>query len=377
MTQTKDGTLKGHPTNKLLQGMTVVDTDVHAHETPAALVPYCEMPWRKTLEFISTIPARYLDVPGFAPVMSAWPLLPQSSGDRRNTVTTAAQMREDLNDLGVDIGVIFPDHFLLLPALRDSDYAAALARAYNRWLTDEWLGKDNGLKGAIIAVPQNPKSAAEEIRRYAAHRNVAAVFLPTCCVDPLYGNPCYDPVYDAAQETGLPVMLHSVTAVHPVFPFNLHGFSTIFAAHILAHGLSMVANLVSMMETGVPARFPKLRIGFTEAGISWVPWIMHRMDKEYSERRRDVPFLTDRPSTYIRRMFFATQPIEEPEHLRDVATLLPLFGGEDSVMFASDWPHHDFDHPNKVLQIPLAAEVHRKIMGENAMRFLNLKKEAR
>ena len=107
--------------------------------------------------------------------------------------------------------------------------------------------------------------------------------------------------------------------------------------------------------------------------MSWVPWIMMRMDKEYAERRREVPLLHDRPSKYIRRMFFATQPVEEPEHLADMATLLTLFGGEDSVCFASDWPHHDFDHPSKVLQIPLSDQVQRKIMSENALRLLGHK----
>ncbi len=101
------------------------------------------------------------------------------------------------------------------------------------------------------------------------------------------------------------------------------------------------------------------------------------MDKEYNERRRDVPFLKDRPSTYVRQMFFATQPIEEPEHLGDMATLLTLFGGEDNVVFASDWPHHDFDHPSKVLQIPVSEEVQRKLMGGNAMRLLNLREPVR
>ena len=58
--------------------------------------------------------------------------------------------------------------------------------------------------------------------------------------------------------------------------------------------------------------------------------------------------------------------------MADMATLMSLFGGEDSVMFASDWPHHDFDHPSKVLQIPVSADVQRKIMGGNAMRLLRL-----
>ncbi len=366
----KDSTLQGHTARK--KDLVIVDMDIHAHETPAALMPYCEMPWRKTLEALSTVPHRYLDLPAFGPSLNITPPFPQSGGDRRTTVTSAGQMRQDLDELGVDIGVIFPDHFLLHAAIRQTDYAVALARAYNRWLVDEWLNADNGLKGAIIAPHHDPAAAAAEVRQYAGHKHVVAIYLPTSCVDPLYGHRRYDPLYDAAQETGLPVIFHSVTAVYPVFPFNLQGFDTQFGMHLLAHPFSLIANLVSMMESGVPARFPGLKIAFTEGGIAWVPWIMWRMDKEYGERRREVPFLTDRPSTYVSRMFFATQPIEEPENLHAMVTLLSLFNGENSVMFASDWPHHDFDHPSKVLQIPVADEVKRKIMGSNAMRLLGL-----
>lgn len=368
----QSSTLTGRPSKARRQGYFVVDADVHAHETPAALRPYMEMPWRKALEQLEQVPARYLDIPGFAPNLGSFPPALTPGSQRRMTVTSAGQMRADLDELGVDIGIIFPDHFLTHAAIKQDDYAVALARAYNRWLVDEWLGEDNGLKGVVLAPHHDPVAAAAEVRRYAGHRHIVAIFLPTSCVEPLYGHRRYDPLYIAAEETGLPVMFHSVTAVHPVFPFNLHGYETPFAAHALAHPFSLIANLVSMMETGVPARFPKLQIAFTEGGISWVPWIMMRLDKEYMERRREVPWLTERPSEYIRRMFFATQPIEEPEHLKDMATLLSLFGGEDSVMFASDWPHHDFDHPDKVLQIPVSDAVRRKLMGGNAARLLKL-----
>ncbi len=161
------------------EGVRVVDVDVHAHESPAALAPYCEMPWRKSLELISQVPERYLDIPFFAPQMAVWtPPFPQSGSERRQVVTSSKQMREDLNELRIDTGVVFPDNLLLLGAMRDGDYAVALARAYNRWLIDEWLAEDNGIKGAIIAPSQNPVIAAEEIRRYASHRNVAAIFSP-------------------------------------------------------------------------------------------------------------------------------------------------------------------------------------------------------
>ncbi len=63
-------------------------------------------------------------------------------------------------------------------------------------------------------------------------------------------------MFDAAQECGLPIVLHAVTAINPVFPFNLQQFDTLFAVHSLAHTMAMVANAVRMIETGVPVRFP-------------------------------------------------------------------------------------------------------------------------
>lgn len=358
---------------KLLQGMNVVDVDVHINDRPQALLPYCELPWRKTLEHLAKLPQRYLDIPSYAPSINPWPSFPQGTGARRMQVNSADQLRKDLDQLGVNVGLLFPDHLLLLATLKRSEYAVAVARAYNRWLVEEWLSGDLGLKGAIIVPPQDPAAAAVEIRGYAAQRHVAAIFLPTSCVEPLYGSRFYDPIFEAAQETGLPLFFHSVTMVHPNFPFNLHGFETSFGAHVVAHPFSLVANLVSLVETGVVARFPGLRFAFSEGGVGWVPWIMLRLDKEYSERRRDVPFLRDRPSIYIKQMmFFASQPVEEPENMSKLATLIDLFDGDHSVMFASDWPHHDFDHPTKLMQVPLSPDARRRVMGGNAARLLRL-----
>ena len=98
-----------------------------------------------------------------------------------------------------------------------------------------------------------------------------------------------------------------------------------------------------------------------------MPFVCNRLDKEYLERRREVPFLTERPSHYVKRIYVATQPIEEPERLRDIVTLMELYDGEDTTVFASDWPHHDFDHPMKLDQVPLREEQRRKVFGENAL----------
>jgi predicted TIM-barrel fold metal-dependent hydrolase len=108
-----------------------------------------------------------------------------------------------------------------------------------------------------------------------------------------------------------------------------------------------------------------------------MPFVCNRLDKEYVERRREVPFLTERPSHYVKRMYVATQPIEEPERLRDIVTLNELFDGQDTTMYASDWPHHDFDHPTKLDQVPLGDELRRKVFGENALTLFGIDRDGR
>ena len=356
-----------------LRDLLIVDIDVHVHESPGALAPYCDMPWRVALENVADVPERYLDIPGFSPggdgtLTARFP----SSHEATRMVHTPDQMVSELKEIEVDLAVLFPDHLLKLAVLPQADYAAALARAYNAWLVAEWTSARPELLGAIVACPQDPAAAAAEIERYATEPSVACVYLPCAGLEPLWGHRRYDPIFAAAEAAGLPLLLHAVTVTSPVFPFNNHGFDTELGRHATSHTFSIMANLVHMITTGVPVRFPGLRVGVTEAGISWMPFLCQRLDKEYLERRREVPFLTERPSHYLKQVYIATQPIEEPENLRDIVTLMELFDGEDTTMFASDWPHHDFDHPMKLNQVPFTATARRKVFGENALRFLGI-----
>jgi predicted TIM-barrel fold metal-dependent hydrolase len=357
--------------HETLADLFVVDADVHVHEDPAELAEYAEAPWDVALQEIAKVEERYLDLPGISPRAEYRVPFPGGS-NRRQIVTSARELRGGLNALHVDQAVLFPDHLLFLAMVRDPAFATALARSYNHWLYERWLTEERSLKGALVVAPQNPEAGAEDIRRRAGEREFACVYLPASGLKILYGHELYDPVYRAAAEAGLPVVIHSVEAVYPAFPFQLEQFRTSMAVHALAHPLSMAANLVSMLETGVPVRFPDLKIGFMEAGTAWIPFIASRLDKEYIERRREVPMLQERPSATMRRFYYGTQPIEEPERRRDVTALFELFDGENTAMFASDWPHHDFDHPQHVFSLPFSPEARRKIMGLNAARFFGL-----
>jgi predicted TIM-barrel fold metal-dependent hydrolase len=351
--------------------MLIIDADVHVNDRPAELVPYIDEPWRMSLEDLAKMPERYLDVPGYAPGMKLDPPIP--GGQPRRTVNTAREMREELSELGIDIGILFPDNLLLFAPIPHIEYATALSHAYNRWLMEEWLLKADGLYGALLACPQNPEDSAREIERYGREEKIVAVYLPTAGVNPLWGHRKYDPIMAAAEAAGLPVALHSVTLVSPAFPYQLDQFENHFARQVLSHSFGMMANLTSLMHSGVPARYPKLRIVFTEAGIAWAPYMMWRMDLYYNEYRRMVPVLDKRPSDYMKeRMWFATQPLEAPDDPRHLVETIEHIGGADRILFASDWPHHDFDHPKAIMRLPMSSDMKRKIMGENAQALFNI-----
>ncbi len=163
--------------------------------------------------------------------------------------------------------------------------------------------------------------------------------------------------------------LHSVSGSSWGFPFNVEQFEGAIAGHTVSHVFAMMANLMSFMETGVPVRFPDLRIFFGEAGLTWVPFLRMRLDKEFNENRRAWPFYDDMPSTWVDTMYFGTQPIEEPVRRSDLVDMINLYRGEDRTVFATDWPHHDFDHPRAAFELPVTDEIKRKIMGLNALKL--------
>ena len=337
-----------------LSDLLIVDADVHVHESPGALAPYCDGPWDVALRNVADVPERYLDIPGFSPggdgtLTARFP----TSHEAARMVHTPEQMVAELRRS-------------TSTSRCSSPTTCSSCRCCPRPTTPP-PSRAPTTPGSSTSGPRattrcsapsspartTPTDAAREIERYADDPSIVAVYLPCAGLDPLWGHRRYDPIFDAAQNARLPVLLHSVTVTSPVFPFNNHGFDTEFARHATSHTFAIMANIVSMVSTGVVVRFPELKIGVTEAGISWMPFLCQRLDKEYLERRREVPFLTERPSHYVKRIYVATQPIEEPERLRDLVTLVELYDGDDTTIYASDWPHHDFDHPMKLNQVPV------------------------
>ena len=96
-------------------------------------------------------------------------------------------------------------------------------------------------------------------------------------------------------------------------------------------------------------------------------WLMWRMDSAWERFRDEVPQLERKPSEIVREHFwFTTQPIEEPEKPGQFARMGDDLAMPTRALFASDYPHWDFNDPDRALPSVLDAETKSAARGGNA-----------
>ncbi len=97
-----------------------------------------------------------------------------------------------------------------------------------------------------------------------------------------------------------------------------------------------------------------------------MPALAWRLDAQWLKLRAALPRVKRPPSEYIRsQVWFTTQPMEEPErreHLLDTIEWM----GWDRLLFATDYPHWDFDDPATALPLRLTDDQRRAVFRENA-----------
>lgn len=271
-------------------------------------------------------------------------------------------MREQLLDqFEVRQAVLSPLEVLGWPTYgADAD---AFMTALNEWMVDEWLERDDRLYGAISIPVEDGERAARQIERAAAHPRFVTVLVTMVTREGL-GHPKYWPIYEVAADLGLPVAAHvgGFSGTHMAT-----GWPTYFVEQHSGYTQPYQAQIVSLIYSGVFDRFPDLHVVLEEGGIGWMPSLMWRLDRVWESMREHAPHLERRPSEVIRgHISFTTQPFDEPEKPRYLAQLLEQLDMNDRIMFASDYPHWDFDDPRRVLPKSLGPILRSKIMRENA-----------
>jgi uncharacterized protein len=273
-----------------------------------------------------------------------------------------------LDAYGVDIGIMNP----LGPSGQgdqNRELSIALATATNHWQLAAWVDPEPRLRASIVVPYEDPDAAAAEIRRWSGDRRFAQVLLLSRTAEAL-GRRRYWPIYRAAVEAGLPVGIHVFG--YGGYPVTNTGWASFYIEEMSEHGTACSALLTSMVLEGLFEELPALRIVMIEAGFAWLPALGWRLDKHWTHLKNEVAHLKRPPSEYLREnVYISTQPIEEPDGHGTLSDVLDWIGDE-RVMFASDYPHWDFDDPNYAIPRSLDKERRRRILGENAKKLYKL-----
>lgn len=345
-----------------------IDCDVHV-PTPTIdqLRPYISEHWN---EYIANAGFN-----GTMAVTSTYPPGAPTTGTQRFGATFAEaldHLREATLGSDTSARAVVSTHYGV-EAMGPPDFSIAMTRAVNDWMVNDCLTADERLRGSIMVPPHYPDLAAEEIERLGGHPDVVQVFLPARAIKP-YGNRIYYPIFAAAERHGLAIGIHfggmTWTPPTPV------GWPSYYIEEYVGMAHIMQAQLSSLVLEGTFQRFPDLRVALLEGGWTWLPQLMWRLDKEWKGIHREVPWLVEAPSTYMRRhVKLSLQPVDAPAEGDAVLIVIDQIGSDDMLMFASDFPHvHGSDPEALVRRLPPGLA--KKVLHDNAAACYGLAMEA-
>jgi predicted TIM-barrel fold metal-dependent hydrolase len=344
----------------------IIDADVHPwiNGDIEGLMPYLSTTWQQKFDGRLRLPDHPLRPPLAKATSVRLDAKPPSGGAGGSD---PVYMKEDLLDrYNIEHAVLSSIQAGKLVTYPNANEATVLARAFNDYFLNEWIAEDSRYKLAMCVAVHDPQEAAKEIRRIGHEKGVAAVFLPLPNI--LMGNRYYDLIYEAAQECGLPILIHP-TGTEGGFSTSVSLAGGVPSTYIERHTVFCeiaMANLVSMVLEGVFMRFPKLKVLASEFGYSWVPHILWKLDQNWRNFRREVPWIQKEPSSYLlEHVRFTSQPAEEPEKNKYLMQILEMIHAEKTLVFSTDYPHWDNDFPDRTFK-SLPESMKQRIFYDNA-----------
>jgi len=274
-----------------------------------------------------------------------------------------------MDAMGVDYSCLFPTGMLNIGLHPQKEMEVDLCWAYNRWVTEKVLPESDGRFFSMLSLPfSDPEATMRHVETFGDRKGVGGFMITTVRNTPIHDN-AYMKVYRAIEERGL------VLSFHSAFNWNenvFRGCNRFLSVHALGFSFYNILHCTNWVINGLCERFPKLPVIWIEAGLAWVPFLMQRLDHEYMMRTSDCPTLKKKPSEYMREMYYSSQPIE----LQDMQALectFRMMNAETQLLYASDYPHWDFDLPSTIYDIPFLSEQGKhNILGGTAARLFKL-----
>jgi predicted TIM-barrel fold metal-dependent hydrolase len=257
-----------------------------------------------------------------------------------------------MDEDGVWAATLFPQwpRFAATGFLQIDDKAGLgieMVKAWNDWMIDEWCAAYPGRFVPMSIIPLwDPEAAAVEMHRCAekGFRTVTMTENPVPMGLPSYWTRHWDPVFKAAEETGLVLSMHIGTSGSLVFTAPEASFDV----PISLCGLNAMSACSDLIFSGILNRHPGVRIALSEGGSGWVPYLVERMDYTWERSRlqidKEIP-----PSQLFKRHFWSCMISDQTAiNIRHEGGLL------EKLMWEGDFPHNDSQYPNSRLMLEKA-----------------------
>jgi predicted TIM-barrel fold metal-dependent hydrolase len=215
-----------------------------------------------------------------------WWALPAKNTLDRATSMLPKLLYERLDDIGLDVTILYPTFGLLAPHLDDEEIRRAACRAFNTYHADIFREYRDRLIPVGVVPMHTPQEAIEELEyavktldmkavMLAGHviRPVPAVartapeaaryayWLDTFCLDSEYD---YDPVWAKCVELKVAPTFHSV-AMGWGSRTSISNYMYNHIGHFAEAGEALCK---ALFFGGVTRRFPTLKFAFLEGGVS-------------------------------------------------------------------------------------------------------------
>ena len=280
-----------------------------------------------------------------------------------------SQALQWMDALSVDYACLFPTPMLFLGLHPQSEVEVALARAYNRYMTDVLLPANPRLKSMLYLPFNDPEATYRMVKEFGGKKDVIGFMVVSTRYKPVYEN-AYMKTYALLEEMGLPISFHASYNWSDPLTAMTNRFIT---AHAIGFTLFNVVHCANWVVNALPERFPKLKVIWIESGLAWIPWLMQRLDNDYRMRTSECPGLKKLPSDYMRDMFYTSQPMEMVNNVKALELTFEMINAKTQLLYSSDYPHWDMDLPSTIYDLPfLDEQSKRNILGLNAQRIFNL-----
>jgi predicted TIM-barrel fold metal-dependent hydrolase len=305
-----------------------------------------------------------------------WGLNPSALAEMRPAAYLIDERIRDMNCNGVLASMCFPS----LPGFSgrrfqeadDKDLANVMLQAYNDWHIDEWCASYPGRFMPLSIGPAWDMDAlVAEIKRVSAKgcRAISMPELPYIQGLPSYQHDYWEPFFRAICDEDLVMCLHigmGLDAINMGPDFAPDNFM------VLATQVTVLA-VQDLLWGPAMRKYPDLKIAFSEGGIGWIPFLMDRVDRHYSNQKwTGQDFGTKTPSQVFREHALACF-IYDPTALKLYEDI-----GIDIIAFECDYPHSDSlwpDAPDVLLEqcngAGLSDDDIDKVSWKNVARFCN------